>query len=742
MSFFEELKRRNVFKVGIAYAVGAWLLLQMTEVLSELLTLPEKIGPIVVSLVLIGFPITIFIAWAFEMTPEGIKKEAEVDRTQSITPTTGKKLNNAIVIMLALAVVYLLYDKFSVETPGTTDTAQVTTDAGATASVGPGPEATPAIDPRSIAVLPFDNRSRNEDDEFFVEGVHDDLLTSLARIGSLKVISRTSMGKYKDTEKTIPEIAAELSVATVMEGAVQRSGNTIRINVQLIDAQTDEHLWAETFDRELTANNLFAIQSEISQKIADALKTTLSTEEQERINDRPTENLAAYNAFTRGRQLQGRRNSTDLQTALEEFERAVELDPDFALAWVGVADTNMLLVGYSNLPFLETLAIREEAAEKALSINDELGEAHLAMAQVYRDTEQWDLADEAFQKAIELSPSYATAYQWYADFVTVWPSRWQESMQLTQKAVELDPLSSIIQMEVAEKLNLIGRFDAAENQVERLIQSDPDFPPAVVEMAFIKSNLGKIDEQIQWLNKSLEMDPGRVRLYRNIAFARLDLGDSESLADIRAAIEEIDPQHLSLGWVDMVEGIYERNYPAALESGRWFDEQRGSPPSFQGFFGFVHMLAGDYREALNAFLRAEPRFAEQSQWEAAIQQQANQGCQVGWLMIQTGDAEQGAALIQQTMNYLEMELPQYTEHSDRFAPDACLMADGDQDRTLAAFEKRVAHGHISGWWLNSQLPWNEPLRGTPRFEAALDHIRDRITLQRENLARIDAEAGP
>ncbi len=311
MSFFEELKRRNVFRVGLAYGVGAWILVQVGDILFENIGTPEWVMQTMLVLLGIGFFVAIFFAWAFEMTPDGVKREKDVDRSQSITLQTGKKLNTTILVMLALAVAYLLFDKFSA-TPVTVDADTVTSTETSTAAAE---EAAPAIDSRSIAVLPFTNRSKLEEDEFFVDGIHDDLLSKLARIGSLKVISRTSMMRFKDTEKPIPEIARELGVATIMEGAVQRSGNQIRINVQLINAVTDEHLWAEIFDREMTAENLFAIQSEISQKIAEALKATLSPEEQQLVNNRPTENLAAYNAFLRGRQLMARRNSEDLDHA-------------------------------------------------------------------------------------------------------------------------------------------------------------------------------------------------------------------------------------------------------------------------------------------------------------------------------------------------------------------------------------------------------------------------------------------
>jgi TolB-like protein len=740
MSFFEELKRRNVFKVSIAYLVGGWLLLQLTEVLSELLQLPATIGPIVVSVVAIGFPIVVFFAWAFEMTPEGVKRESDVDRSHSITPTTGKKLNNAILVMMALAIVYLLFDKFTGQAPVQTASEQES------AAMAPGgsaaiPEAEPvtAIDSKSIAVLPFDNRSRNVDDEFFVEGVHDDLLTNLARIGALKVISRTSVSKYKETEKTIPEIAAELGVATVMEGAVQRSGDTIRINVQLIDAQTDEHLWAEIFDRKMTAENLFAIQTEISQNIAEALKATLSPEENQRVSEMPTDNLAAYNAYLRGRLALPRRTAEDLNKALQEFERAVELDPEFALAWVGVAEAATLLVGYSNFNLLESIEIREEAVEKALAINDQLGEAHLSQAMLHSYHQRLDEAEASFKKAIELSPNYATAYQWYGDFVSRWPARARESLRVTEQAVSLDPLSSILRYEIAEKLIFLGRFDQAELRVRELMEIDPDFPVSLVGLTTIYNQTGRFDESVMSQRKMLALNPADIGEYPNLAFTMLDLGNAEAIAGIRRTMEEIDDEHFSLGILDMFDSIYHSNWTAALETGEWVNQQIGRQPGFQNFIGFLHVMNGDYPRAKEAFELNEPEFFDPATFRDAIERQTTQGCIVGWLMMQTGEEAQGQQLIDMTLNYVENELPTYVDDADRFGSETCYLVTGDFEKAISTFETVVAHGHINAWWILTQLPWYEPIRGEPRFEAAMQSIRDKMAVQRENLARLEAQ---
>jgi len=739
MSFFEELKRRNVVRVGIAYAVGAWVLLQIFDVVGEILALPEWGGKLILVMIVIGFFLALFLAWAFELTPEGIKREHEVDRSQSITPRTGKKLNNAILVLMAVAIAYLLFDKFylsqQLERIGP-ETAQST----AAQPAEPPPPTAAAIDRQSIAVLPFDNRSRLEEDEFFVEGIHDDLLTNLARIGSLKVISRTSVGKYKDTEKSIPEIAGELGVATVMEGAVQRSGNAVRINVQLIDAQTDQHLWAEIFDRELTADNLFAIQSEISEEIAKALQTTLSPQEKQRLNERPTENLAAYNAYLRGRQLMARRNSQDMDQAALEFQRAVELDPEFALAWVGVSETASLQSQYSDLGVVESLERQQMATDRALAIDDHLGEAYLGLANIHEFREERDEAEAAYRKAIELSPGYATTYQWYGNFLAESPHRLGESLDMLQKALELDPLSSIVQSNLSYRYIQMGRYQQAEQQLDRLAQLDPGFSPAFTTRSDLAAQRGHFDEQIRWLRKSVEADPGRLTHFIPLMWAYVDIGEVAPLEEIKQRMAAINEEHALLGVADLVSSIYKGNYGAALESGRWAYERMGRPPFFNTIFGYVNTLKTDYEAARLAFQTAMPGMFDREQWRAAIEKRPDDGCFVGWIMVLTGDEQLGGDLVRTSLDYLEQELPRYVEHADRYSVEACYMALGDMDKALSAIETRVSHGHWAQWWFMRKMPLYEPLWGEPRFEAAMQKIEDGLVVQRANLAETETAA--
>ena len=490
MSFFAELKRRNVFRVGIAYVVGGWLLLQLTDVLSQLLDLPEVVGRVIVLLVAIGLPVALFFAWAFEMTPEGVKREKDVDRTQSVTPQTGKKLNNTILVLMALAIAYLLYDKFSGRAqPGSDHFSQQTSDqtTGTNEKSALTPieaiaqaqtEATPSSieahkADKSIAVLPFTNRSPDANDAYFTDGVHDDLLTQLAKIDAFSVISRTSVLEYRDTSKNLRQIGEELGVANIMEGAVQRSGSRVRINVQLIDAVSDEHLWAEVYDRELTTENLFDIQSEIAKSIASALKATLTDSEIASVSDVPTENVAAYELYLQGKRFALGETEIGFDTAVELYREALKLDPEFKLAWVGLAYayiTNYWTYGAD--PADRDMA--RDAIDAAKAIDPDFPELYMAEGSYY----YWGLLDYDtalfnLDKAIAKMPSNAQAHMWKG-----WASRraglWDQAIDSMQMAVKLNPRVSLNLLETAQTLSFLGRNEEALELTEAAYKLDPD----------------------------------------------------------------------------------------------------------------------------------------------------------------------------------------------------------------------------------------------------------------------------
>ena len=356
-----ELRRRNVFRVAATYAVVAWIIIEAGSVLLPTFGAPESVFQIYVVVVAVGFLAALVLTWVYEVTPEGVKLEKNVDRSESLTRKTHRKPD---FIFIALLIVAL----------GISVTLNIT-------GMRDSPEVPVAGEDRlSIAVLPFTSRSMDPENQLFADGIHDDLLTRLANIGALKVISRTSMMEYRDTTKNLRQVGQELGVGTVVEGAVQRVGDNVRITAQLIDASTDEHIWAKAYDRQLSAANLFAIQSEISAEITRALQATLTDEEQSRLANIPTESLAAYNLFTQGRDNLYKRRLETLQTAREQFEQAIALDPDYADAYAGLAESVLLILNnHQAISTDEAFAVAEESLDKALSLNPKKAQAHASL---------------------------------------------------------------------------------------------------------------------------------------------------------------------------------------------------------------------------------------------------------------------------------------------------------------------------------------------------------------------------
>ena len=436
--FFDELKRRNVFRVGAAYVVLAWLLAQAADLVLDHTAAPDWIMQVILLLLGLGFPVAVFLAWAFELTPDGLVREKDVEAGAAGRRRSGRNLDAVVFGVLALAVTTFALGRFAaVDEP-----------------------AAGSADRRSVAVLPFENVSRDPANLPFTIGIHDDLLTQLSKIHAIKTISRTSMLKYRDTTRTIPEIAAELGVATVVEGGVQRSGDRVRINVQLIDAATDEHLWADTYDRQLTAANIFAIQTEIATSIAEALRATLSAGEQQRLAAVPTRNLEALDTYFLGKRLLEKRTEESLSAAVEYFEQVIQLDPEFALAHSGLADAYMILPEYA--PTIDLERVREKsvaAATRALALGPEVPEV-LATTAWNRliHTYDWAEAEVLLRRALEIQANNTSALHWLSHVLS-WQGRHREAIAWAERAAGVDPLSNLMQMNLSYIHMDAGDFD-------------------------------------------------------------------------------------------------------------------------------------------------------------------------------------------------------------------------------------------------------------------------------------------
>jgi len=744
MSLFNELKRRNVFRVGAAYIVAAWLVIQVVETLFPVYGLSDAAIRIVVAILGVGFIPSLILSWVFEFTPEGLKKDADVDSDKSITQTTGRKLDRIILVVLALALGYFAFDKFVLDPVEDEQIAQSARQEGLTAAL------TRSYGDRSIAVLPFENRSNREEDQFFTDGIHDDLLTTIAKIGSMKVISRTSVMEYRDTIKKISQIAQELGVAHILEGGIQRSGNHVRINVQLIDAATDDHLWAETYTRELTAENLFAVQSEITRLIADALQAELSTDEQRRIDARPTDNLQAYEAYMRGRQLMATRDSTRLKLATEEFSKATSFDPLFALAWVGVADSNMLLSRHSAYRSEDLLPIREEAVKNALAIDNDLGEAYASLAGIHAYYNRKGEAETAYQKAIELSPNYASAYQWYSGFLGQYPLRIQQQVELTRKAVELDPRSRIIGLNLGSKYLLQGLYTLAEGQYKKVIEVNPDFAPGYSSLAWLYMfHMGQFDKALPLFNKAVELDPVNHGYNMALVYLYTGLGYLEAAQIVRERMASLGASESRLGFADVLINFAKSvttQKPAdtadTLESiNRLLPKIRHSQFEY-GLVGFFALVQGDIQLSREIWLTSIPGWLEPGQWPELVERWRRGACMVAWVLMNTGDQELGTALLQQATAYIEDSLPLVTEHFDWDHPEVCYLTAGDTEKALLSIETELSHNHLYAWYAVHRLPMYDLIRHEPRYQAAWAEYERRMSVQRENVEKMAADQVP
>ena len=449
-NFFAELKRRNVYKVAIAYAVIAWLLMQVASQIFPFFEIPNWAVRLVVLLLVLGFPIALVLAWAFELTPEGLSRTEVADALSA--PTGG---------------------------------------------------AFPSK--KSIAVLPFENLSRDPDNAYFADGIQQEILTRLAKIADLKVISRTSTQRYQSKPGNLSEIAKQLGVANILEGSVQKAADQVRVNVQLINAQTDSHLWAETYDRKLT--DIFGVESEIAKGIAESLQAKLTSSEEHAISGRPTDNPVAHQLYLKGRFFWNKRTAVDLRKSIEYFNQAIEQDPNYALAYAALAQAWLLLPAYDGGAPKDCFPHAETAAKKALALDDNSSDAHAALGMV-KQIYDFDLpgAIAEFERAIELNPNDAMAHHWLSNHSLAAAGQTERDIAEMKRALELDPLSLIINANLGQAYINANRYDDAIAQLRKTIEMEGSFYFAHQMLGEALDLKGQIPEAITEYEKAIALN--------------------------------------------------------------------------------------------------------------------------------------------------------------------------------------------------------------------------------------------
>jgi len=519
--FLAELKRRNVYKVAVAYVVVAWLLIQAASIFLPAFEAPSWVMKFLIVIVVFACPVVLVLSWAFELTPEGIRLESEVAPNQSITRRTGRKIIGITIVLAVLAAGLMLFQIMR-------------SPPSAVATKIAAPVAEP-IENKSIAVLPFDNLSHDPENAYFSEGIQDEILTRLAKIGDLKVVSRTSTEKYKSSPENLREIARQLGVAHILEGSVQKTTDQVRVNVQLINALNDAHLWAETYDRKLT--DIFAVESEIAKTVAENLQAKLNGRAEKVLAARPTENPQAHELYLKGRYFWNKRTTQNLEKAIGFFQQAIDLDPNYALAYAGLGDAHSIVPIYAGTPPKDDVPKALAAARKAVEIDDSLAEAHTSLANALVMNLPLATAEPEFRRAIELNPNYATAHQWFGECL-FGEGRYPEALAELERAHELDPLSLIINASYGMALAGAGRTAEAIDQLHKAIDLEPNLIAAHSMLGQTFEAEGKLSEAIAEYDKVRELAPTPAS-YAVLAFAHAKAGRS---AEARKILDELTNQ--------------------------------------------------------------------------------------------------------------------------------------------------------------------------------------------------------
>jgi TolB-like protein/Tfp pilus assembly protein PilF len=660
-----------------------------------------------------GLPIAIVLAWY-----HGDRGQQRVTRAELVTLTLFLVLGGGIL---------WLYGQRDTQVTSASSTAPIATQGSYVASADERP---------SIAVLPFENRSRLDDDVFFVDGIHDDILTQLSKVGALKVISRTSVEQFRDTKLPSKAIAEQLGVKSILEGGVQRAGDRVRINVQLIDATNDEHLWAESYDRELTAANIFAIQSEVAAAIAGALKATLTAGEKARVNAVPTQILEAWENYQLGRQRLAKRTSTGLTEAERYFQKAIELDPDFALAYSGLADSLTVSLSYTDAPRAATLGRAQAAIDTALGLDPGLADAWASAGLIAKFRGQYDRAQELFRRAIELNPSHTMALKWYGEQLVMLGNT-DEGMTYIERAAGVDPLSAIIQTNLGDALQAQGRFEDAARRYRRAIEIDPLMPVPYRDLAILAAYaMGEFVTAVPLAEKAAALDPDSPS--QQLAWLYWNLGDDPSVDRMLRQAEGRWPDNTAVNMALALRRLQggdasgaERHARRALDA----DPRESTALWLLGIIdyrrGRYAESVGRYREAYPELLSAAPRI-DAANFTVAVDMVPS---------LQKAGKTDDALVLLAGSEQVMARLPLLGLQG--YAPyDAVALAlRGRKQEALAALRAAERAGWRGGWRALRDLdPAFDSIRDEPEFKAIFADIERDMARQRAELAKRPKDA--
>jgi TolB-like protein/Tfp pilus assembly protein PilF len=723
-SFVSELRRRNVLRVAAAYALVSWILIEAGSVLLPTFGAPEWFFKIYVILVMAGFILSIIIAWVFEITPDGVKLERDIDRSSY---RSGQSAGNNYLI-IGLLVIAL----------GVSITFNFTGMRGDALDL----DETSAYN--SIAVLPFTSRSNIEENQFFTDGIHEDILTRLAEIKSLRVISRTSVNEYRDTGRNLREIAENLGVSTIVEGAVQRAGDDVRISVQLVNALTDEQIWASTFDRKLSIESLFEVQSEISAQIATSLRAALTPEQEIRLAKIPTDSIESYAEYVAGRENLLKRQYATLVSARGQFERAIELDPEYAQAHTSLAET--VLVTFANHRSIapsEAFAIASTHLDKALETDPLLPQAYAVRGLL--QTMQWEgtrvgdgnlTAAASFERALELNPNLADGYIWFGSLRRS-EGRIEEAIELLTTALTIDPLSRIPYVNLPSLLAMEGHN---QRTIELLLHAHRLFPDWAMPANYLSNQmrgLGRLDEAIAWSRRETVLGDDPLSGGNTLGIYQ-DFGDDEKIDAFIEAFPETHPVY-PIGqayWHWM-----KRDYETVLATMDNIEDDSSFPLEFTYPMRVgASILTRDFDRAYEFLLKGYPTLNADT--ETTVDRvNIRFAVLLAYVEQQRNRPREAARLLRQAEIVLR-DLPRLGMSGYGIRDVQVLTMLGRENDALEALTQAVDEGFVSsqsfdGWPFDAD-PIIEPLRSDPRFEVLRQRIDAKLEQMRENVENAES----
>ena len=723
MSFFIELKRRNVFRVAIAYIIVAWVAMQIVDVVLNNIAAPDWVFQVLMLFLAIGLPFALIFAWAFELTPEGIKLEKDVDRSQSITSDTGRKLDYFVIAVMAVALVYFAFDKF------------VSSDAPDSTEIVADKEAKPA----SIAVLPFANMSADKSSVYFSDGLADTVLHMLAQVPDLRVAARTSSFQFRGQSLDIAKIGEQLNVGAILEGSVQKAGEKIRVTAQLIDVTNGFHLWSGTFDRNL--DDVFAIQDEIANEVVAALKVSLLGETAERLNLGQTDNVDAYNEYLLAINDLNNISTENLKSAASHLQGAIRLDPQYAQAYSTLGRAYISLNYWGSMSNTEAFAAAREAASRALDIFVDSSEALAVLGLADLNDCNLESAGQLLNKAIENSPNDVVALNYYALYLFQ-DARPDEAIAIYRQILRLDPLSNRAHIGLAITFNNTQRFSEASETIASFLRIEPESADAHSVQFFTETRQGNWAAAIATMTDLLALDPddpeGPGML--GLSYLALDMPVEASRWFGRAV--EIDAEHPMSRAAPLWLNYYlQQNEDESYRLARELLEDRVSSRHGSDDIALTILVehaarTGQYDVALEVLDNLYPHLFDDPPRD--LDKDGRATYFAGLALINSGDVDRGTYLMESLLDLRERYDAAYGANRRSVASRLVL---GDTD---AALDKLAGTAQNKNRWVENKLylersPIFDPIREEPEFVALMDEYRENAEEQRQILQAMNED---